>query len=267
MNAFRSSRSVSKFYEDRQRAVKGESKIDPRRALSRNDDACGFAQPQDKVKRFPIRRGRMLSVGGDLKVSVERPGGTTTYGKPLRVNRSYPCPVCSHIDWCTVSHDGRIAFCMRVPAASFKTAKNGAYMHRLTGERVANTYADIQQIEVVESPLAPLQRRDVIYRAMVDEFELRTEHKAELHRRGLSDAAITRNGYRSTVTERRGRELAIKFARIFNLHQVPGFFLEGKNWRMNHMPNGFFIPVRNAEGMIQALAMRRTDGRAGNKYL
>ncbi len=41
------------------------------------------------------------------------------------------CPVCDHSSWCSVTSDGALAFCMRVSSGSFKTARNGAFLHRL----------------------------------------------------------------------------------------------------------------------------------------
>jgi len=50
--------------------------------------------------------------------------------RPIRVTKANPCPICAKPDWCTVSADGVIAFCMRIQAS--KQASNGAWIHRLT---------------------------------------------------------------------------------------------------------------------------------------
>lgn len=50
--------------------------------------------------------------------------------KPIRVTKRNPCAICQKTDWCTVSANGKIAFCMRVE--STKQAKNGAWIHYLT---------------------------------------------------------------------------------------------------------------------------------------
>lgn len=50
----------------------------------------------------------------------------------VRVSRAHPCPVCGKPDWCTLSADGRVAFCMRVPSA--RQASNGGYVHVLRSD-------------------------------------------------------------------------------------------------------------------------------------
>ena len=46
-----------------------------------------------------------------------------------RVSRSAPCPVCGKPDWCTLSEDGEVAYCMRIQSGM--ACKNGAWMHFL----------------------------------------------------------------------------------------------------------------------------------------
>lgn len=192
------------------------------------------------------------------------------YGKPLRVNKSRPCAVCHHIDWCLISVDGRIAFCTRVQAGSFKFARGyQAYMHRLTGERVVNIPAHLQYAEEIETLRAPLARRHAVYTEFLSRLSLSLKDRHELTgHRGLPQAVIERNGYKSVVTETRGREIAMSMGREMDLSHVPGFFVEGKSWRLSWMfESGYFIPIRNTQGHIQALAMRRTGGQERNKYL
>lgn len=38
-------------------------------------------------------------------------------------SKSHPCPVCGHRDWCTISNDGAVAVCRRVPSP--KPARSG----------------------------------------------------------------------------------------------------------------------------------------------
>lgn len=46
-----------------------------------------------------------------------------------RVTKSNPCPVCGKPDWCTLSEDGEVAYCMRVQSGM--PCRNGAWMHFL----------------------------------------------------------------------------------------------------------------------------------------
>jgi hypothetical protein len=46
-----------------------------------------------------------------------------------RVSRKNPCPICGKPDWCTLSDDGEVAYCMRIQSGM--PCKNGAWMHFL----------------------------------------------------------------------------------------------------------------------------------------
>jgi phage/plasmid primase-like uncharacterized protein len=46
-----------------------------------------------------------------------------------RVSRSTPCPICGKPDWCSVSDNGEVAFCMRIQSGM--PCKNGAWLHFL----------------------------------------------------------------------------------------------------------------------------------------
>lgn len=54
---------------------------------------------------------------------------TYTITEWLRVNRSLPCPVCSHTDWCLVAADKSAVICPRVESP--KRAGDAGYLHRL----------------------------------------------------------------------------------------------------------------------------------------
>ncbi len=49
--------------------------------------------------------------------------------KPIRVSKRNPCPICEKPDWCTLSADGTLAFCMRI--SSERKAGNGSFIHIL----------------------------------------------------------------------------------------------------------------------------------------
>jgi 5S rRNA maturation endonuclease (ribonuclease M5) len=54
------------------------------------------------------------------------PSGGSTW---IRVNRHRPCPICGKADWCGMSPDGVLAWCMRVK--SDRPARNGGWLHRV----------------------------------------------------------------------------------------------------------------------------------------
>ena len=57
-------------------------------------------------------------------------------GEPLRrVTRARPCPVCGRPDWCSVTVDGTLAICMRVPEGAKKRSANGGFVHVLRDDQ------------------------------------------------------------------------------------------------------------------------------------
>jgi len=50
----------------------------------------------------------------------------------IRVSKSEPCPVCGSPDWCGVSGDKSVCYCMRVE--SEKSVESGGWIHRLTDQ-------------------------------------------------------------------------------------------------------------------------------------
>lgn len=109
--------------------------------------------------------------------------------------------------------------------------------------------------------IAPLEKRDAAYRSFLQLLSLYPEHKKDLLDRGLDESAVHRNGYKSVPGDPRARW---KIARALvekglSLVGVPGFFTRnGKNgafWDF-YAPPGYFIPVRDVKGLIQALKIR-----------
>ena len=49
-----------------------------------------------------------------------------------------------------------------------------------------------------QASLAPLEERDRVYRALLNRLTLAPDHRESLLRRGLTDEAIERLGYKST---------------------------------------------------------------------
>jgi len=83
------------------------------------------------------------------------------------------------------------------------------------------------------SNVAPVEHRDLVYREFLGVLTLYPEHKEDLLRRGLDEAAIFRNGYKSVPQDPRARW---KIARHLvqkglALEGVPGFFRKNRQVR------------------------------------
>lgn len=188
--------------------------------------------------------------------------------KPLRVTRKHRCEVCGHPDWCGYSADGELAFCMRVSAGSFMQAANGAYVHRL---RESSGYvAPIRKVvtpTVEQAELAPAEYVEGILATLLCGYlSLKDEHRRALRARGLTDGEIRRLNFKSTPHPMAGDCIAQALS-DFDLRGIPGFYFERGRWRMAHGGPGFYIPVRNAQGQLAGLQIRRDDyGDGRGKY-
>lgn len=79
--------------------------------------------------------------------------------------------------------------------------------------------------------------------------------------------SIERNGYRSMPETPQARRLLAKLVgSSHDLLGIPGFYTRDAQWTVAG-PNGFLIPVRNQDGLIQGLKIRLDDAdKPGRKY-
>jgi len=114
---------------------------------------------------------------------------------------------------------------------------------------------------------------DAVYREMLPMLKLKERHKADLRRRGLSEAEISDMealGYRST-----GREDSLRIARRllaegFTLKGVPGFFLNRSgDWEAAFYPGneGYLCPVLSADKEIVGFQIRLDHPYQKRKYI
>lgn len=103
----------------------------------------------------------------------------------------------------------------------------------------------------------PLEVRHLMYSDMLEHLTLLPKHRENLLERGLSDERIARNQYRSMPETERGRRLLASLLRAHghDLLGLPGFRTYYNEWTVSG-PNGFLIPVRNKDGLIQGLKIR-----------
>ncbi len=200
---------------------------------------------------------------GTQEQLVTRSSGTIT-----RVSRKRPCPICSHADFCGVSPDGALAFCMRVSSGSIKTARNGAYIHKLRWDATTPAPAPQKPVEAKpDAPRASIEHRDRIYATLLRKhLALSTNHKDSLTKRGLSASEIERCGFRSAPTEAEAKSIARTLSE-FDLTGVPGFYTEAGKWCIVPIAQGVLIPVRDQHSRIQALMVRRDNVNGSGKYI
>ncbi len=113
----------------------------------------------------------------------------------------------------------------------------------------------------------PLALRHTVYTDMLSLLTLSGEHRQNLRERGLSDERIDRNQYRSMPQTPEGRKLLASLLQSMghDLQGIPGFRTSYEEWSLSG-PNGFLIPVRNKEGLIQGMKIRLVEGEPGRKY-
>jgi hypothetical protein len=170
------------------------------------------------------------------------------------------CPVCDHNSWCSVTANGALCFCMRISAGSFKTARNGAYMHRLI-DSPPPIRRQISAPKINATTRADLDRVVSVYADLLRlHLVLSEEHRRKLHARGLDDQAIEVNGYVSVPPPLFAANVALALAREHNLEGVPGFYRDRDVWRMVEARAGFFIPARGADSRICGMQIRRDEG-------
>ena len=102
---------------------------------------------------------------------------------------------------------------------------------------------------------------------MLSLLTLSAEHRENLRERGLSDDRIDQNQYRSMPQTPEGRKLLASLLRDIghDLQGIPGFRTSYGEWTLSG-PNGFLIPVRDKDGLIQGMKIRLDEGEPGRKY-
>jgi len=187
------------------------------------------------------------------------------------VTRKHPCPICEKPDWCGLTDDGAIAICMRVVDGSIRDARNGGFVHVLK-EREREAWRKPIQPKVSQSVtpiIAPIDRRHAVYTSLLENLTLSGRHGDDLMRRGLHDTFIANNLFASVPGEGRAKVICSGLASRFDLHGVPGFFQQDDDWRLavGDWCAGYFVPVRDLAGRIQALQIRRERGESRYTWL
>ena len=151
--------------------------------------------------------------------------------------------------------------------AAIKGVTNGEAYRAMTGG--SNIYSMPFQPtpQKTERQPAPIAERSAVYEEMLSYLTLLPEHHQNLRERGLSEERIEENGYKSMpTTEESRRLLAGLVGANHELLGVPGFYTRYGRWTIAG-PDGFLIPVRDKDGLIQGLKIRLdAETNLGRKY-
>lgn len=110
-----------------------------------------------------------------------------------------------------------------------------------------------------EQEIAPLSVRHDVYYDMLSHLELSEKHRNDLRERGLDDARIDRNMYRTLPRDEGARRfLAGMLADFHSLKGIPGFGIY-KGWWTLAGEAGLLIPYCDKDGYIQGLQVRLDD--------
>lgn len=109
-----------------------------------------------------------------------------------------------------------------------------------------------------EEPMADIELRNVVYNTFLDLLTLQGNHRTNLLQRGLTVEEIAKNKYRSYPADVKMRwDVCSKLSKKYDLSDIPGFFVnKADKWDMLTLPEGYFVPVRDAQGRIQGLQFR-----------
>lgn len=189
------------------------------------------------------------------------------------------CPFCGdhgkgkhHLSLNTVTDQYRCNLCNATGNsitlyARIKSISNAEAYRELVGG--SNVYLLPSQPEPQYTNREPyaLEQRHEAYTEMLSFLTLSDQHRANLRERGLSDERMEENGYKSMPTTAEGRRLLAHLLEAnHELHGLPGFYTRHDQWTIAG-PNGFLIPVRNKDGLIQGMKIRLdAESNPGRKY-
>jgi Domain of unknown function (DUF3854) len=153
---------------------------------------------------------------------------------------------------------------------SDKRTRNGGWLHVDSTEtsrspspnnsKLCTTF-HTQKVEAAPN------RKDIIYSALLTEhLSLSEQHREALRARGLSDAEIARNCYRSTPAIGEADTIAAALE-SHGLQGVAGFYRGLGRWRLVPMAQGILIPVRDSQRRIRGMQIRRDEAAQGGKYI
>jgi hypothetical protein len=180
-----------------------------------------------------------------------------------------PCRICKKTDWCSVSPDGNVLLCRRIPNENEKIDKNGSpyWLWRKSNKPSGWRSQPVKPAIAAGRPpeLGDPEELHSVYSALLDTLSLEPNHHQHLRDRGFTTDEISINGYRSLPEIGRARLCRSIVGKVGAeaISRTPGFFIKdgrfGKHWSLAGY-GGILVPVRDEGGRICALRVRRNNG-------
>lgn len=125
---------------------------------------------------------------------------------------------------------------------------------------VASPKRRVFAVASCECPITDVDTRHETYSALLNILTLASDHKDNLLKRGLSSEVIEKNQYRTTPAVGMTALAKQLQSEGYYLAGVPGFYhIKDGTWSFIKESRGIMIPVRNADGKIQGLQVRRDN--------
>lgn len=118
----------------------------------------------------------------------------------------------------------------------------------------------LPQTLINEYPITDVETRHATYSALLSKLSLSKDHLDNLRGRGLTDEEIMTLGYKTTPIAGMTAIARQLLMEGLYLSGVPGFYrTDAGNWTFVKERRGILIPVRDLDGRIQGMQIRRDD--------
>lgn len=203
--------------------------------------------------------------------SAYRPGARGGRGSWQRCDGAHPCPVCGREKLCSVGE--RMVKCSRASEGSVGEGSDSCgdyYLHPIDGAALVQ-HIEAPPVEPTTQRASP-DVRDHAYRVALAQLRLDDTDREGLVRRGLDVDTIARGSYRSLNIEGRARvaRAVVDAVGEASAVGVPGIYraeADGRSWWSFGGSAGLVVPVRDIEGRVVALKIRRREADADPRYI
>jgi len=128
-----------------------------------------------------------------------------------------------------------------------------------SGKRTESRPTSLPPVSI-ECPITDIDTRHDTYTALLGKLSLASDHRENLLARGLKNEEIDKLGYKTTPIAGMTALAKQLLSDGYYLPGVPGFYHTSTGqWSFIRENRGILIPVRNPEGKIQGLQIRRDN--------